>query len=255
MCEKHRIIGPVILLYGCEITNFINITERMENKKYAYFEKILEWPQEKLHINFCRFILGVNNKTTKIAVLSELGRYPLFLKALKQVWKYKKRCEIMNTDSLLYNAYMESKQRTDHFTWYKFVKYMSTEAGLEEEGFSTDVAFENIRGKYTHFWQTKLFDDNRKGEYGNKLRTYHTFKIVYELEPYLDVVENYEHRKCLSRFRLSNHKLEIELGRHKRKPVNERLCNMCNVIEDETHFLINCSKHDTERIPLFVHMQ
>ena len=30
---------------------------------------------------------------------------------------------------------------------------------------------------------------------------------------------------------------------------------MCNVIEDETHFLINCSKHDTERIPLFVNMQ
>jgi hypothetical protein len=105
----------------------------------------------------------------------------LFLKALKQIWKYQKWCEIMNTDYLLYNSYIESKQSTDHFTWYKFVKYMSTEVGLEEEHFSTDEAFGNIREKYTHFWKTKLFDDNRKEEYGNKLRTYHTFKIVYEL--------------------------------------------------------------------------
>jgi hypothetical protein len=51
----------------------------MKRNNFSYFEKIMHWPQEKLHIIFGRYILGVNNKTTQIAILSELGRYPFFL--------------------------------------------------------------------------------------------------------------------------------------------------------------------------------
>ena len=47
----------------------------------------------------------------------------------------------------------------------------------------------------------------------------------------------------MSRFRLSNHNLMIEKGRHF-KPIikrEERLCPFCKiVIEDEEHFLLSC---------------
>ena len=49
---------------------------------------------------------------------------------------------------------------------------------------------------------------------------------------------------ALTKFRLSDHKLHIESGRHcnPRKPIEERLCKICNnqEIEDEIHFLLNC---------------
>ena len=49
-----------------------------------------------------------------------------------------------------------------------------------------------------------------------------------------------KHRAALFKFRLSNHELMIEVGRHKGVPKEERFCPLFPnpTIEDETHFLI-----------------
>ena len=48
-------------------------------------------------------------------------------------------------------------------------------------------------------------------------------------------------RRSLSRFRLSCHPLEIEIGRHKGIDREYRICQLCNVeTEDEYHFLLRC---------------
>ena len=82
------------------------------------------------------------------------------------------------------------------------------------------------------------------------MRTYSKFKTVYEYEPYLEIA-NFETRKCISRFRLSNHTLMIEIGRHKKLAVDQRLCTTCKEIEDEEHFLTTCKKNENLRISLF----
>ena len=55
----------------------------------------------------------------------------------------------------------------------------------------------------------------------------------------------------LTRFRLSNHVLEIEKGRHckPKLPVEERICRICNnnTIEDEYHFICVCPAYQTLR--------
>jgi hypothetical protein len=38
--------------------------------------------QENVHIKFCKFSLGVGKRTTNIAVLGEMGRYPLLLEVI-----------------------------------------------------------------------------------------------------------------------------------------------------------------------------
>ena len=45
----------------------------------------------------------------------------------------------------------------------------------------------------------------------------------------------------------------IEKGRHYPVPMNvsDRVCPMCNDIEDEKHFLISCSIYTNERCSLF----
>ncbi|CAJ0967361.1 unnamed protein product [Ranitomeya imitator] len=58
-------------------------------------------------------------------------------------------------------------------------------------------------------------------------------------------------RQILSRYRLSAHSLAIKCGRHRQsyKPREERLCQHCDqeAIEDETHFLLHCSKYSAVR--------
>ena len=83
----------------------------------------------------------------------------------------------------------------------------------------------------------------------NKLRTYreHTPNYTTMLN-YLQVVSNFKHRKALSKLRVSDHKLNIEVGRHTKLSLSERICTFCNVdIEDEKHFLLKCTVYENLR--------
>ena len=61
------------------------------------------------------------------------------------------------------------------------------------------------------------------------------------------------HQKSLTKLRISAHKLEIENGRYNRKSVADRVCKKCNYnkVEDEIHFICECSLYNAERIRLF----
>ena len=43
--------------------------------------------------------------------------------------------------------------------------------------------------------------------------------------------------KCISSFRISAHKLRIERGMYKDKRLEEILCEECNEVETEVHFM------------------
>ena len=100
-------------------------------------------------------------------------------------------------------------------------------------------------------WLSSLSTNNsRTGEGGNKLRTYRLFNSNFELEAYLCNIQNTAHRTALTRLRVGSHRLAIELGRyHKPKPlpIKERLCDLCNIVEDEYHFLCICPKYIAQR--------
>ena len=49
-----------------------------------------------------------------------------------------------------------------------------------------------------------------------------------------------ESRKILTKFRISDHKLEIEIGRYKKVPREQRICKACKVLDDEKHFFLYC---------------
>ena len=61
------------------------------------------------------------------------------------------------------------------------------------------------------------------------------------MEKYLVDIKNIEKRSQVSKFRLSNHVLEIEKGRHKKIPKELRFCHFCpQTTETESHFLFYC---------------
>ena len=72
--------------------------------------------------------------------------------------------------------------------------------------------------------------DKSKNEDTNKLRTYATFIRNFEQEKYV-LLNNLEQRKVLSQFRISAHRLEIEVGRYtipNKTPVSSRTFKQCD---------------------------
>ena len=72
--------------------------------------------------------------------------------------------------------------------------------------------------------------------------SYKLFKKTFGLEEYLEFGLDRKYRQCLSSFRISDHKLQIERGRYLGTNVEERKCTDYNVIEDEIHFFCDCNK-------------
>jgi hypothetical protein len=73
-------------------------------------------------------------------------------------------------------------------------------------------------------------------------------EYAYAHQSYLQAITNVQLRQSLSRFRCSNHHLEVECGRHaKPKSVlrRDKVCRRCplGAIEDEDHMLLVCPAH------------
>ena len=69
----------------------------------------------------------------------------------------------------------------------------------------------------------------------------------FTLAPYLTLITDKNLRTTLTKYRLSEHSLVIEVGRHRQTwlPKEKRLCPHCEqgIIETELHFLTQCTKY------------
>lgn len=71
-----------------------------------------------------------------------------------------------------------------------------------------------------------------------------TFKCQFKYQVYLDIVNVKKFQQSLSRLRLSSHRLEIETGRWtkpEKTPLDNRKCKICMLLEDEYHFILECT--------------
>jgi hypothetical protein len=65
----------------------------------------------------------------------------------------------------------------------------------------------------------------------SKLFLYSKLKTDIKLEDYLKLTKKINNRQFLSKFRTSDHPLEIELGRYKIISRHQRLCKTCKVLD------------------------
>lgn len=240
-----------ILLYGCEVWGMFNPFSSKFRNGIDSLDKIYnKLLAEKLHLKFCKFILGVHSKTTNIAALSELGRFPLYFNIIKSMIKYNDRlqkCETMFP--LLHETFEETKnlKNMNKLSWHTSIdkiilKIKSSLTNNINENKITD----KVLKLYFHKEWKILLDNHSDG----KLSCYVTFKSHFGCEKYLNIIKNFDQRRHLTRLRLSAHQLSIEKGRYLGIPREDRVCTRCNSgeIEDEIHFLLSCNKLKTERI-------
>jgi len=86
-----------------------------------------------------------------------------------------------------------------------------------------------------------------------KLRTYITFKNKINTEPYVNCLMSKRARSLFTQFRHVILPLRIETGRFRNLPVEQRICELCelDMVEDEVHFLCTCPFYVKARLLLF----
>ena len=146
------------------------------------------------------------------------------------------------------NAHKES------LTWKSSIKLFLERNGMQNES-QSEPSNTNNTHKKTFNRTNDIFHQESFStikSVSSKLRTYGLFKNTIGREDYLEQIRNTKNRSCLTRFRLSNHKLMIEVGRHQNLQKHERICQVCKkYVEDEIHFLINCKLYEELRKPIF----
>ena len=117
---------------GCEIWGTFNTfsAKFRHGMQNLSFDQIycLQQKAELLHQKFWKYILGVHQKSTNFAVLSELGRFPLHFNVIKAMIRYYDRLKnIEEMFPLLHAAYKESISIDDsnHASWFSSIKLLA----------------------------------------------------------------------------------------------------------------------------------
>ena len=95
---------------------------------------------------------------------------------------------------------------------------------------------DELHGAYRIWWLTQT-----NPTHSPKLSTFHQFHPSFHQAPYLNKGPHYLRPQAL-RFRCSNHRLDIELGRHTNTPRQQHTCRFCpsGSLGDEYH-VFKCS--------------
>ena len=171
-------------------------------------------PIEKLHLMACKQFLGVQKQSTNIGVLLELGRVPLQHFAVKAAIKNWERIKTGKINLILKESH--SNAVIEKLPWITHIRLVLQQHNLESRNLSTRKKYPFIH-KLLHEQQNENFHTNAFQKIidpDNKLRTYSLFKTDVGLEKFLIEVKNIKARQALTKFRLSNHTLNIERGRY-----------------------------------------
>ena len=146
-------------------------------------------------------ILCVHKKTSRLAILGELSRYPILLKALSQCLKYEWSLQNHTPmNSIVALAFSEMQELTDSGTecLLSRVRQIKALLGLgnipsQLSPFAAGKKITTIlQSKFESFW-LKEVDTIKLGQDGvdhNKLRLYNQLKGCFKREPYIVLVNN-----------------------------------------------------------------
>ena len=207
-------------------------------------------PPEKVHLSFCKHVLGVNRSTNNNLVRGELGRYPLkttidcryisFLQHIKSIPPQKKQFSIPSK-ALIANEELDCNISSISFSTHLNNIGASTKSPNILKMTKNQVK-NTMKLSHNIIWTSRI-----RGTCKSKFFT--DIKRDISFEPYLSSALTRGERILITKLRTSDHDLEIEKGRRHRPviPREYRLCRFCNnnQIEDEIHFqfILNSSSN------------
>ena len=268
------LIKPIVL-YGAPIlapestiwSSIINYTESENKFSGNLITSISRSVQEKVHLSFLKWALGVHRKATNVGVWGESGRTPLIYQSIRLSLNYLKRVESLDPSSLVSAALNE--QKTLNLPWYNKIKSIIKLDEIYSLDHVSAYRILNPKSKIvkqpltsnpvTPFNATLMEDmmlhtkkakpiESKKFRIGkimayltdhfkknwehqkstsSKLSFYHSIKSKFGREPYLETCKGFSRRYCTTQLRISAHDLQIERGRYSNTPRENRICTWC----------------------------
>ena len=165
------------------------LTPNIRDQRVNYFSKLCnDLKAEKSHMKFCKFSLGVGKRSSNLAVIGEIGRYPLFIEIIISMFSYLSRisnskdillCEALSVSKLLYDQNMKS--------WYSTIlsllKYLKLDLRfvMNSKTSLKHFLYTKLKSNYNRLWFLSLHDDKINKDFGNKLRTYRLLCLLKQL--------------------------------------------------------------------------
>ncbi|MCG8045176.1 MAG: reverse transcriptase family protein [Candidatus Thiodiazotropha taylori] len=225
-----RLITP-ILNYSCEVWGFQKSRDI-----------------ETVHLQFFKRLLGVKQSTQNDFIYGELGRTDFQTKRYTIIIKYWLKvieCDPRKLVKKVYDIMLSDLETSPNkLNWAASVKHLLSSLGFLDVWLAQgvgDTEFFLITFKrrtkdiFMQNWHSRIEESSRA-------RFYITF-ANFEFQKYLDCLKIAKFRKSFCRYRVSAHRLEVEAGRWtkpNKTPLENRKCRICNVLEDEYHFLFEC---------------
>ena len=119
--------------------------------------------------------------------------------------------------------------------------------------FRVNVIMEALRNNFESNWI-------HVKSHSSKLSYYHSIKKKFNREIYLDLVKGFSRRLSTTRLRISAHDYNIERGRYKNIPRENRICDWCktsmgaDLVQDEKHVLFSCDLYQKHRAKLLTNL-
>ena len=208
---------------------------------------------EQVQYKAARYFLGVHRFASISALLGDMGwtsartRHKLLMFKLWNRFCYMPHHRITRI-VFEWDCNFYSNKRG---TWSHSMKDLFSEINCDDLFYRVlpcdlDYVKSIITQNDTADWDLKRFSSD-------KLRYYNLYKLDKSPAEYTSMNISKYQRSLFSQFRAGILPLEIEIGRYKHIPLNERLCRVCNngAIEDEIHFLCECNTYKEERLILF----
>ena len=227
----NSIIEPIIM-YGSEVWGPLGNQD---------FDKWDKHPIETLHAEICKSILRVHRNTPNNGCRAELGQFPLLIRIQKRAVKFYNHLKTSDPNSYHYKALHCQEENIERSPLNQLVLRLTSSNRTRPQDSPHTIWPNQIIAKakenYINYWTCTT-------QTQNKLQCYLALNRQYTVANYLTAVTDPKLRKTLTMYRLSDHSLAVETGRHRQTwlPREERLCQLCpqRQVETEQHFLLHC---------------
>ena len=232
-----KLIRP-ILNYSAEVWGFTN-----------------SMISERVHLQFCKRLLGVKQCTQNNFIYGDLGRTSFLVDRHLRIIKYWLKICYTNERKYIRKIYdillTDLTLRPNKVNWVFLVRDLLSQLGFHyvwlQQGVGNEHAFlsevsQRLNDNFIQNWSSRIHDSSRAISYKHI--------SVFGFNPYLEFVNVKKFRIALSRLRMSSHRLAIESGRWTkptRTPLEERLCYLCNTLKDECHNVLECPAYSELR--------
>ena len=130
-------------------------------------------------LKFCKFTLGVISKSSNIAVLSELRRFPIYFKIVLSMISYLHRLHHCSSN-LLKEVFLCNKNLHENNiqTWYSSVIFLLDKLDLKEI-YCRDYSINKIKEIVIKKLKIKAWF-HEKDNVSGKLNTYFSYKSMFQ---------------------------------------------------------------------------